>query len=120
MDEFRFSDTPRMNSLSSLFEDLALPTLVRTPPDRTDTLSSRCARHQASKAIPHGFNIVRSMRASHARRIRAQRQRRKGCGSHPKELELLRQQAAGQPEPTRKRLQEEMTGLQKHKIAFPF
>ncbi len=89
-DDFVFQITQE-EFLDFMFEDLALPNLIKRHLTGTDTF--RTVRAGISQqGNPSRINIVRSMRAAHARRIALSGGSRARLRAATKELELLRQQ----------------------------
>ncbi len=117
MDEFVFQIT-QDEFLDFMFEDLALPNLVKRHLTGTDTFKPVRAGI-SQQGNPSRINIVRSMRASHARRIALSGSSRRRLREATKELELLRQQ---QPDNLidQKALQDEIDTLQKRIDRIPF
>lgn len=117
IDEFVFQIT-QDEFLDFMFEDLALPNLVKRHLTGTDTFKPVRAGI-SQQGNPSRINIVRSMRASHARRIALSGGSRRRLREALSELELLRQQ---QPDnlADQKALQEEIKELQKRIDRIPF
>ncbi|WP_022961602.1 YeaH/YhbH family protein [Halopseudomonas pelagia] len=117
MDEFVFQIT-QDEFLDFMFEDLALPNLVKRHLTGTDTFKPVRAGI-SQQGNPSRINIVRSMRASHARRIALSGSSRRRLREATQELELLRQQ---QPDnlTDQKALQEEIEALQQRIDRIPF
>ncbi|TVP90730.1 MAG: YeaH/YhbH family protein [Pseudomonadaceae bacterium] len=90
MDEFVFQIT-QDEFLDFMFEDLALPNLVKRHLVGTDTFKSVRAGI-SSEGNPSRINIVRSMRAAHARRIALSGGSRARLRAAEAELEQLRLQ----------------------------
>lgn len=83
MDDFAFQITQE-EFLEFMFEDLALPNLVKRQLAGTDSFKYRRAGF-SSVGTPNQINIVRSLRAAHARRIAL-------GGPHRKRLRELEQE----------------------------
>lgn len=117
MDEFVFQIT-QAEFLDFMFEDLALPNLVKRHLIGTDTFKSVRAGI-SSQGNPSRINIVRSMRSAHARRIALSGGSRSRLREATRELEQLRLE---QPDNfTDKRLLEEEIELLRQRIdRIPF
>lgn len=117
MDEFVFQITQE-EFLDFMFEDLALPNLVKRHLIGTDTFKSVRAGI-SSQGNPSRINIVRSMRSAHARRIALSGGSRSRLREATRELEQLRLE---QPDNfTDKRLLEEEIELLRQRIdRIPF
>tara|TARA_R110000868_G_scaffold10904_8_gene52889 strand:+ start:1780 stop:3051 length:1272 start_codon:yes stop_codon:yes gene_type:complete len=89
MDEFVFQIT-QDEFLDFMFEDLALPNLIKRQLTGTDTFKPVRAGI-SQQGNPSRINIVRSMRAAHARRIALSGGSRKRLRAALAELEVLRQ-----------------------------
>ncbi len=89
MDEFVFQITQE-EFLEFMFEDLALPNLVKRHLVGTDTFKSVRAGI-SSQGNPSRINIVRSMRSAHARRIALSGGSRSRLREAILELDLLKQ-----------------------------
>ena len=89
-DEFVFQITQE-EFLDFMFEDLALPNLIKRHLTGTDTFRTVRAGF-SQQGNPSRINVVRSMRAAQARRIALSGGSRSRLREAQKELELLRQQ----------------------------
>ena len=87
MDEFAFQITQE-EFLEFMFEDLALPNLVKRQLAGTETFKFKRGGF-SSVGIPNQINIVRSLRAAHARRIALGGPKRKRIRELEQELALL-------------------------------
>ena len=89
-DEFVFQITQE-EFLDFMFEDLALPNLIKRHLTGTDTFKTVRAGY-SQQGNPSRINVIRSMRAAQARRIALSGGKRARLREAQKELELLRQQ----------------------------
>jgi uncharacterized sporulation protein YeaH/YhbH (DUF444 family) len=89
VDEFVFQITQE-EFLEFMFEDLELPNLVKRQLAGTETFKYRRGGF-SSVGTPNQINIVRSVRAAHARRIALGGPKRKRLKELQAELELLQQ-----------------------------
>src|SRR5690606_5932258 len=89
-DDFVFQITQE-EFLDFMFEDLALPNLIKRHLAGTDTFRTVRAGF-SQQGNPSRINVVRSMRAAHARRIALSGASRARLREAQRELELLRQQ----------------------------
>ena len=89
-DNFVFQITQE-EFLDFMFEDLALPNLIKRHLTGTDTFRTVRAGF-SQQGNPSRINVVRSMRAAQARRIALSGGKRARLREAQKELELLRQQ----------------------------
>jgi uncharacterized protein len=87
MDEFAFQITQE-EFLEFMFEDLALPNLVKRQLAGTETFKFKRGGF-SSVGTPNQINIVRSLRAAHARRIALGGPKRKRIRELEQELALL-------------------------------
>jgi len=87
MDEFAFQITQE-EFLEFMFEDLALPNLVKRQLAGTDTFKYRRGGY-SSAGTPNQINIVRSLRSAHARRIALGGPKRKRIRELEEELAQL-------------------------------
>ena len=117
MDEFVFQIT-QDEFLDFMFEDLALPNLIKRQLTGTDTFKPVRAG-VSQQGNPSRINIVRSMRAAHARRIALSGGSRKRLRAAREELEALRRD---QPDDliAIQRLQEEISVLRTKVERIPF
>ncbi|MEH6563864.1 MAG: YeaH/YhbH family protein [Halopseudomonas sp.] len=117
MDEFVFQIT-QDEFLDFMFEDLALPNLIKRQLTGTDTFKP--VRAGISQQGNHSrINIVRSMRAAHARRIALSGSSRKRLRAAREELEALRQDSPDDLIAIQ-RLQEEISVLRTKVERIPF
>ncbi|UAW98764.1 YeaH/YhbH family protein [Halopseudomonas nanhaiensis] len=117
IDEFVFQITQE-EFLDFMFEDLALPNLVKRHITGTDTFKPVRAGISA-QGNPSRINIVRSMRSAHARRIALTGGSRSRLRAAIQELELLRQ---NQPDNLTdiRTLEEEIEQLRRRIDRIPF
>lgn len=117
MDEFVFQIT-QDEFLEFMFEDLALPNLIKRQLTGTDTFKPVRAGI-SQQGNPSRINIVRSMRAAHARRIALSGGSRKRLRAARDELEALRRES---PDDliSIQRLQEEISALRIRVERIPF
>jgi uncharacterized sporulation protein YeaH/YhbH (DUF444 family) len=95
MDDFVFQITQE-EFLEFMFEDLALPNLVKRQLAGSDAFKYRRAGF-SSAGTPNQINIVRSLRAAHARRIALGGPHRKRIRELEQELQELAELLAAEP-----------------------
>ncbi len=117
MDEFVFQITQE-EFLDFMFEDLALPNLIKRHISGADTFKPVRAGI-SSQGNPSRINIVRSMRAAHARRIALSGGSRSRLRAASRELELLRQNQPDNLSDIRA-LEEEIEQLKRRIDRIPF
>ncbi|PKM30911.1 MAG: hypothetical protein CVV07_06765 [Gammaproteobacteria bacterium HGW-Gammaproteobacteria-11] len=117
VDEFVFQIT-QDEFLDFMFEDLALPNLVKRHLTGTDTFKPVRAGI-SQQGNPSRINIVRSMRAAHARRIALSGGSRSRLREAERELALLLKEQPDNLQDQRT-LEEEITQLRKRIDRIPF
>ncbi|MCB1620491.1 MAG: YeaH/YhbH family protein [Thiothrix sp.] len=114
MDDFVFQIS-QSEFLEYLFEDLALPNMVKRQLTTTDSFETRRAGY-SEVGNPNQLNIVRSMRSAHARRIAL------GGRSRRRRLEILAELEQLDESETERRelLEEELSRLNVRLNRIPF
>ncbi len=117
MDDFVFQITQE-EFLDFMFEDLELPNLIKRHITGADTFKTVRAGI-SSEGNPSRINIVRSLRAAHARRIALTGSSRARLKAALAELAALRE-AGSTDQPSLARLEEEIAALRRRSDKVPF
>jgi uncharacterized sporulation protein YeaH/YhbH (DUF444 family) len=118
MDDFVFQIS-QSEFLEFMFEDLALPNMVKRQLSATDNFSY----HQAGISEvgnPNQMNLIRTMRSAQARRIALGGKKRKKRRALRKQLELLVDPLSKEEQLQKQAMEEEILVLTKKLNALPF